>query len=214
MKVLALDGALGPFSCCALDGSTATAAATGGADGLEAGLALVAATLRRGGLTLDALDRIAVGTGPGLFTGLRIAVSYAKGLALARRLPLVGISSYDALEPPNLEAPVLTIVQGREGVICARLRSGDRMHVRCGRTDDVVDAFSADLHGVTLVGATKDVLSALGERGLTVRTVPNRTAIPAQAVAELALQREPAPNPHALRPDYGELPAAKVPKLS
>ena len=44
------------------------------------------------------VDRIAVGIGPGSFTGLRIAIAYAKSLAQAWHLPLVPISSFDLLE--------------------------------------------------------------------------------------------------------------------
>ena len=49
------------------------------------------------GLELDKLDAIAVTSGPGSFTGLRIGVSTAKGLALALNLPIIGVPTLDAM---------------------------------------------------------------------------------------------------------------------
>ena len=215
MKILALEGALGAFSCCFFDGGRSFVSTTVGQTGLEAGLDAVRDVLRDANVELDQLDRLAVGTGPGSFTGLRIAISYAKGLALAKRLPLVGISSYDILEPDGVEAPALTIVSGRVGVICARLRTDGGTYIRCGAVGDVSEELAglARDREIAVVGATEDVLSALGERGLNVKSITNRTLIPAEAVAELATHCDPVASPHALRPDYGELPAVKVPRF-
>lgn len=216
MNVLALEGALGPFSCCFSDGRRVVLAHSAGSDALEAGLSVVARVLRDAGAGPAAFDRLAVGIGPGSFTGLRIAVSYAKGLALAWSLPLVGIPSYDVLEPGGLRPPVLTIVPGRAGIVCARLRTHAGSRVRCGAVVEVLDELASTLHDeeITVVGATEDVLAALGERGLNVKNVPPRTPIPAEAVAQLAMRCTPAASPHAVRPDYGELPAAKVPRFT
>lgn len=49
------------------------------------------------GVTLDALGGIVVGTGPGAFTGLRVGLATAKALAYARRIPIVGIPTGEAL---------------------------------------------------------------------------------------------------------------------
>lgn len=49
------------------------------------------------GLDLKTLDAIAVTSGPGSFTGLRIGVATAKGLALALNLPIIGIPTLDAM---------------------------------------------------------------------------------------------------------------------
>jgi len=52
--------------------------------------------LARAGLTLSAAEAIAVGIGPGSFTGLRVSMSLAKGLALALEVPILGVPSLDA----------------------------------------------------------------------------------------------------------------------
>ena len=127
MNVLALDGALGLFSAAAArDGRIAGCAQQTGNIALERGLYLVRQALDEAGLESASIDRLAVGIGPGSFTGLRIAIAYAKSLAAAWRLPLVPISSFDLVEFGRSFDRVLTVVVGRPGVISARYRSGGR----------------------------------------------------------------------------------------
>ena len=80
------------------------------------------------GLTLGEVGAIAVGIGPGSFTGLRIGLSYAKGIAMASGCALVGIPSFDAmalsaLERNNIETGRLICVVGdaRKGEVYAAL---------------------------------------------------------------------------------------------
>ena len=70
---------------------------------------------------LDGLNALAVCTGPGTFTGLRIGVALAKGLAAARALPLVGMTTMDilALSQPPLQGGLVTVVQAGRGRIIA-----------------------------------------------------------------------------------------------
>jgi tRNA threonylcarbamoyladenosine biosynthesis protein TsaB len=58
----------------------------------------VDALLRQAGLQTRDLDALAVGIGPGSFTGVRIGLSTARGLALALGIPAAGVSTLDALE--------------------------------------------------------------------------------------------------------------------
>lgn len=83
---------------------TTVAVGDGGVDALrqadreaEPLLELVDSALGAAGATIEDLRGIVVGTGPGSFTGLRVALATAKTLAYARSLPLVGVSSAAAL---------------------------------------------------------------------------------------------------------------------
>ncbi len=58
---------------------------------------LVDDVLRRVGFETEALQAVGVALGPGSFTGLRIGLAFAKGLALAQGLPLVGVPTLDAV---------------------------------------------------------------------------------------------------------------------
>jgi tRNA threonylcarbamoyladenosine biosynthesis protein TsaB len=89
-------------------------------------LALTVQALRRAGTDWDALDRIAVGVGPGTFTGLRIGVATAQALATARGLPLVGVSTLQSLAllaGPRAEAAgaayVAGVIDARRGELFA-----------------------------------------------------------------------------------------------
>jgi tRNA threonylcarbamoyl adenosine modification protein YeaZ len=54
---------------------------------------MVRDVLDEAGLTASQIDRLAVCTGPGSFTGLRVALSFAKGFALPRTLPIIGVNA-------------------------------------------------------------------------------------------------------------------------
>ena len=75
---------------------------------------MIEASLARAKREFSDLDAIAVATGPGNFTGIRIAVSAARGLAMSLRIPTIGVSVLEALAYGK-EGRVLTIVDARGG---------------------------------------------------------------------------------------------------
>ncbi len=213
MNILALDGALGGFSAAVLaDRDVLASEVLPGNVALERGLSLVAGVLKDAAMEPVALDRIAVGVGPGSFTGLRIAIAYAKSLAQAWELPISGVSSFDALEWGITERDVLAVVSPRTGIVSLRLRNGERSSRASGPTMQALDTVLARQQPPRAVaGASKDVLDALAERGI-VATVHSPVVMPAAAaIALVASGAQPERSIHALRADYGELPAAKVP---
>jgi tRNA threonylcarbamoyladenosine biosynthesis protein TsaB len=65
---------------------------------------MVAEICREKGFSPKALTRVAVTRGPGTFTGVRIGLSYAKGLGLARNIPVIGIDTLLATAVPHIGA--------------------------------------------------------------------------------------------------------------
>ena len=92
-------------------------------------LGMVDAVLLEAGVTLSSLDGIAAGVGPGAFTGVRISVSAAQGLAFGADLPVVPVTS--------LEALACQVLQGGIGQIlaCLDARMGE-VYWAAYRTDN------------------------------------------------------------------------------
>lgn len=82
-------------------------------------LPIIDTLLEMAGTQKDELDLIAVGCGPGSFTGIRIGIATAKGLSMALGCPVVGISSLDALAYGALPSkmPVMPVLDARKSEI-------------------------------------------------------------------------------------------------
>lgn len=82
---------------------------------------MVAEVLAEAGLSAKDVDKLAVCTGPGSFTGLRVALAFAKGFALPRKLPVVGLSSlaiWAAQADPEGKKKVISIADVKRGELC------------------------------------------------------------------------------------------------
>ncbi|MGH8164806.1 MAG: tRNA (adenosine(37)-N6)-threonylcarbamoyltransferase complex dimerization subunit type 1 TsaB [Rhodanobacteraceae bacterium] len=84
-------------------------------------LPMAESLLVEAGIARKQLDGIAVGRGPGAFTGVRLGVSIVQGLALALDVPVVTVSSLAALamQAPRDESQVLALIDARMGEIYA-----------------------------------------------------------------------------------------------
>jgi tRNA threonylcarbamoyladenosine biosynthesis protein TsaB len=140
--------------------------------------AAVAEVLARAGIALRDLQGIAVGTGPGSFTGLRVGIAYAKGLVLALGCALIGIPSFDcdavaafeqAAPPPGTE--ICPLLDARKGEVYTNLyRAG------ADRLDKISQPLVIRLQnlypelsdGVILIGDSKakEASLLLNERGI------------------------------------------------
>ena len=74
---------------------------------------------------IDALTGLAVCTGPGSFTGIRVGMAAARALAFSASVPLVGVSAFDAYAAaaPD-DAPAVVAIDARRGEIYVQLRDG------------------------------------------------------------------------------------------
>jgi tRNA threonylcarbamoyladenosine biosynthesis protein TsaB len=131
---------------------------------------LVAETMEEAALSFPALDRIAVTTGPGSFTGLRVGLAFARGLALALGKPCVGLSS-------------LEVLASGEGA--ALIETPGAFY--CG-------AFGEDPVAPRAVEDEAAVRAAFGARNF-VRYAPGSPTPDPVVLARLAAVREPAAHP-------------------
>ena len=192
-------------------------------------LGLVDEVLREVGIKVAGLGAIACGAGPGSFTGLRVGLAVAKGLALPTGLPLVLVSSLRALACDLAEAApnttlLLPCIDAGKGQVYARLYLGGASPRAQGETDWVVSpgdlcrlagelAASRPLvAGGTGVDRYLDVIrEALGE--CAVR--PSLAGPSAQAIARLAslrLARGEHDDIETAVPRYGRPPDITRPK--
>jgi tRNA threonylcarbamoyladenosine biosynthesis protein TsaB len=179
-------------------------------------LPLIEQALSESDTTWEDVDRIAVGTGPGTFTGLRIGIATAHGLAHSRGLPLNGVSTLHALaaeaDRDEHEAPVLAVLDARRGEAFAAAwdAAGTRILEPAALRPEVLAEHVKSLQPGTLAvgdGAVRfrSVLEAAGaavpEDGSALHRVRARQVC-------LLGGRGPAGDPDRVLPDYLRAPDA------
>lgn len=129
MKILALETSTEAFSVAVLaDGRMFAHHEVAPRRHAELLLPTVDRLLAEAGISLQALDAIAFGRGPGAFTGVRIAVSAAQGLAFGAGKPVVAVSTLAALAQESLDAghaQVLAAIDARMEEIYAGCFTAD-----------------------------------------------------------------------------------------
>ncbi|MET0336737.1 MAG: tRNA (adenosine(37)-N6)-threonylcarbamoyltransferase complex dimerization subunit type 1 TsaB [Caulobacter sp.] len=212
MIVLAIDTCLAASSAAVIDGDRTLASRTepmtrGHQEALGG---IVRETVAQAGVAFAQLDRIAVTVGPGSFTGLRVGLAFAKGLAVALNIPCIGIGTLDALAEGR-DGPRIVAIDAKKDQIY--WRAFDDEH---GLADPAVLAASetAEIARGLLAGRRPLLIGTgstlLAEHFPGADIVDRPLADPA-AVARLGAKADPAlaqPVPLYLRPPYATLPDA------
>jgi tRNA threonylcarbamoyl adenosine modification protein YeaZ len=203
MLVLALDASLGPVSAAVVD--TVADRAFTCQDAVPEGRAerlprVLADLLEQAAVTPSGLDRIAVTSGPGGFTGVRVGIAFARGFALIHGTPVVGVDTLTALALSAGEAPsVLAYVHGRKGRVLTRPFGAGGQPL--GPMDDV-DA-------TALPGLFPDALLAGPDAYRLGGGRPAVTGVDVVALARHAVGLDPACHP--AEPRYAAPPDARAP---
>src|SRR5258708_11847781 len=133
MLILAIDTALDACSAGVLDtgagkliAQESQAMKRGHAEAL---MPLIARVIKQSGIAFASLDRIAATTGPGSFTGLRVGLSAARGIALAAGKPVVGVTTLTAYAAPVVsesgEQPIISAIDARHDHVYLQGVSGN-----------------------------------------------------------------------------------------
>lgn len=160
---------------------------------------LVAGVLDAAAAGYGDLSAIAVVVGPGSFTGLRVGVAAAKGLALALSIPAIGVTTLEALAEPHWhgEPAILAVIDAKRGEIYAALfdRGGAVLGTPRVLGPDGLGAFveASAPRGRPLVAVGSGAEIARGVLGAGLSGTPASGDVPDLAsVARIAASRDPS----------------------
>jgi tRNA threonylcarbamoyladenosine biosynthesis protein TsaB len=213
MLILAIDTALDACAAAVLNTDTGQLAA---AESLpmkrghaEALMPLIARVMKHAGLRFSALDRIAVTKGPGSFTGLRVGLSAARGIALAAGKPVVGLTTLSAYAAPlineNGEHPVVSAIDARHDHVYYQVVRADGYALVLPRVAPIAEALEvARLGAPHLVGNAARILAGRWPtNAVPPSSVDTQAAVDIAWVGWLGAAANPvtaSPRPFYLRP--------------
>jgi tRNA threonylcarbamoyladenosine biosynthesis protein TsaB len=181
----------------------------------EALMPLLARVMKESGVPFVALDRIAVTTGPGSFTGLRVGLSAARGIGLAANKPVVGLTTLSAYAAPvvsrNAKQPVIAAIDARHDQVYFQVVSGDGSSLVRPRVAPIAEALAASRFGAPhLVGNAAQILA---DRWPAQAAPPFK--VDPQGAPDIAwvawLGAAVSPNTAPPKPYYLRAPDAKAP---
>jgi tRNA threonylcarbamoyladenosine biosynthesis protein TsaB len=220
MLILAIDTALDACAAAVLDtdagkliAQESLAMKRGHAEAL---MPLIARVIKESGIAFASLDRIAATTGPGSFTGLRVGLSAARGIALAAGKPVVGVTTLTAYAAPVVsesgEQPIISAIDARHDHVYLQVVSGNGGSLVTPRVAPVSEALDAARFGAPyLVGNAARILAERwpADAPPPVKVDPQ----PAPDIAWVAwLGAAVDPDVALARPFYLRAPDAKPPK--
>ena len=217
MLILAIDTALDACAAAVLDTGTSKLIAMESLSmkrgHAEALMPLIARVMKDAALPFAALDRIAVTTGPGSFTGLRVGLSAARGIALAAGKPAVGLTTLSAYAAPIVseggEEPVISAIDARHDQVYFQAVSGNGSSLVRPRVGRIEEALAASRFGAPhLVGNAAKILADRWPKD-----APQPVQVDAQAAPDICwvawLGAAVSPDTAPARPFYLRAPDAK-----
>ena len=220
MLILAIDTALDACAAAILDtdnnkviAQESQAMKRGHAEAL---MPLVARVMKQSGIAFGALDRIAATTGPGSFTGLRVGLSAARGIALAASKPVVGITTLTAYTAPYLSEhgahPIICAIDARHDHVYLQAVTGHGEPLLTPRVAPMAEALATSRFGAPhLVGNAATILAERWPKDALAPVKVDQQAAPDIVwVAWLAAAVDP--DVATPRPFYLRAPDAKPPK--
>ena len=210
MLILAIDTALDACAAAVLDTRAGVPVAQesqpmkrGHAEAL---MPLIARVMKEAGVGFAALDRIAATTGPGSFTGLRVGLSAARGIALAAGKPVVGLTTLSAIAMPFIDADdskaLLVVIDARHDHVYMQLFGPGGRTLVAPRIAHLRDAIRAAMASPTrIVGnAAKLVEAAWPENERRPLLVSEVKAPDIVWIARLGAAADP--DPASVKPLY------------
>jgi tRNA threonylcarbamoyl adenosine modification protein YeaZ len=216
MRVLAIDTALAACAAAVLDtdhGIIASESLPMVRGHAEALIPLIARVMKQSDMTFRDLARIAVTTGPGSFTGVRVGLAAARGFGVATGLPVVGVSTLSVYA-----APVVAAIDARHDHVFLQVfgpGGQTRLSPRLARLSEAIRVAS-DAPACLVGSAARAVADGLATNAAPPRAVDPREAPDIVWVAQIGAvtpQAQSAPNPQYLRaPDAQPQNAAQLPR--
>ncbi|MFZ0269799.1 tRNA (adenosine(37)-N6)-threonylcarbamoyltransferase complex dimerization subunit type 1 TsaB [Caulobacter sp.] len=212
--ILSIDTCLAASSVAILDGDIVRAARSEPMTrGHQERIAVLAREVAaEAGVKFADLTRIAVTVGPGSFTGLRVGLSFAKGLATALSIPCVGINTLEALAA-SVEATGLVagVLDAKMGQVYLQVFDGGKPLMDPDALEvEVAAARLAELYSggpATLVGSGAPLIAdAVPRATVLTPAYADPVAVARQAAAKPAPSQ--SPRPLYLRAPYAVAPAA------
>jgi tRNA threonylcarbamoyladenosine biosynthesis protein TsaB len=226
MRVLAIDTALAACSAALFDtehgGLVASESLPMTRGHAEALMPLLKRVIDQAGIGFSAIDRVAVTTGPGSFTGLRVGLAAARGIALAADKPAVGLSTLAVFAAPHMATddsfPVVAAIDARHGHVYLQVFGAGGRTFSTPRLASLREAAAAAAETPAFIvgSAAQSVADALTEGAAPPVTVDTRLAPDIAWVARMGAvvpEGQSPPTPQYLRaadaqPQY----AAQLPR--
>src|SRR5882757_3553358 len=226
MRVLAIDTALEACSAAVLDSrrgdiiaSETVAMSRGHA---EAVMPLIARVMDLADIEFAELDRIAVTTGPGSFTGLRVGISAARGIALAAGKRAIGLSTLAGFAAPLIaeddSTHVVAAIDARHDHVYLQVFGNGGRTLVAPRVATLRDAIRAAMTGpARIVGTAANLVAAAWPKGGDQPLSVERRAAPdigwIARLGAAAADAHGPPKPLYLRaPDAQPQDAARLPR--